>query len=177
MTVLETKRLIIRPWRREDVPCYQELSRDVGYNCFAPPGFFLVSGDKEAEEKIDQRISSFEENKCGKFPVFLKGGEFIGTCGFSPCELNGQKEIELGYRLLLKHWGKGYATEAARAVIAHAFNGLTRKQVFAFAIEQNPASLRIIEKLEFKYQSPLMYAGLEHRLFIMTDADYCQKVA
>lgn len=171
--IIETGRLAIRPWRAGDVSHYEFLSKDVGYNCFAPPGVYLVRDEAEALKKIEDRISVFERHGIGKFPVFLKGTDrCIGTCGFGYCDIDGAQEPELGYRLALAYWGKGYATEAAGALLEYAFGELGKQRVFAFAVKQNPASLKVIGKLGFQYRSGLVHAGLDHDLFVMTREDF-----
>jgi len=166
--LLETERTVLRNWLESDVSCYLALAKDVGYNCFSVPGHFLVHTTEEAKRKIDDRINLFNERKLGKFPIFLREtGEFIGTCGLEPYELSGQKEIELGYRLCLKHWGKGYAAEAAVAVLRYGFEDLNLKKIIAFAVPQNKASLRILERLGFQYLNDFVDADLPHRLYEM----------
>jgi [ribosomal protein S5]-alanine N-acetyltransferase len=166
--ILETKRLVLRNWLESDVDSYMVLANDVGYNCFSRPGHFLVHTTEEATRKIRDRINLFNERKLGKFPVFLKEtGEFIGTCGLEPCEIAGRVEIELGYRLCLKHWGKGYATESADAVLRYGFGDLNLKKIVAFALPQNKASLKILENLGFQYLNDFVHAELPHRLYEM----------
>jgi [ribosomal protein S5]-alanine N-acetyltransferase len=162
---LQTERLTLRDWRESDVNHYMCLSHDVGYNCFSLPGRFLVHSESEAKEKIGGFIALFNERRLGKFPIFLKAtGEFVGTCGLQPFELDGEPEVELGYRLCLKHWGYGYATEAAAAVLRYGFVDLKLAKIIAFAVPQNRGSLRVLEKLGFKYLRDFEYAGLPHSL-------------
>src|ERR1700730_3823878 len=143
--ILETERLILRDWRESDVNHYMVLSQDVGYNCFSRPGRFLVHTTNEAEREIQERMSLFDERRLGKFPIFLKGtGEFIGTCGLEPFELSGRSEVELGYRLCLRHWGQGYAAEAAGTVLRYGFGHLNCEKIIAFAVPQNRGSLKIL---------------------------------
>jgi [ribosomal protein S5]-alanine N-acetyltransferase len=164
--ILETERLMMRSWRESDVDCYMTLARDVGYNCFALPGSFLVNTVEEAKAKIHQRMALFDEQKLGKFPVFLRGtGGFIGTCGIEPYQLDGRSEAELGYRLCLNYWGKGYAAEVARAVLRYGFEGLKLKKILGFALPQNRPSLKVLEKLGFQYRHDFVHAGLTHRLY------------
>ena len=166
MLTLETKRLTLRSWLKTDVSSYMLLSTDVGYNCFSPPGRFLVRSAEEAREQIQQRIVLFETEKLGKFPVFLKAtGEFVGTCGMEPFELEGKNEVELGYRLCLKHWGKGYAQEAAAAILRYGFGTLNRARIMAFVLAQNRASVRILEHLGFEDAGEFMHYELPHRLY------------
>ena len=90
--ILDTERLMVRSWRESDVDCYMTLAKDVGYNCFASPGSFLVNTAEEAKAKIHQRMTLFDERKLGKFPLFLKETEeFVGTCGIEPYQLDGPK--------------------------------------------------------------------------------------
>jgi [ribosomal protein S5]-alanine N-acetyltransferase len=166
MLSLQTERLVLRNWLETDVDSYLLLSRDVGYNCFSPPGRFLVHSNEEAKEKIRQRITLFEDQRLGKFPIFLRRtGEFVGTCGLEPFELAGQPELELGYRLCLKHWGQGYAAEAASAILGYGFDDLGREKIMAFALHQNRASLKILEKLGFQYVKDFAHGELPHRLY------------
>ena len=169
---LETKRLIIREWRETDVDHYLTSSKDVGYNVFSIPGQFLVIDKNEAIKIIKQRILRFEQKGLGKFLVFLKGSEqFIGTCGLDYYNLDGRQEMELGYRLLLNHWGKGYATEAAEAILNYGLVNLKIPRIIAFAIPQNTQSLKIIEKLGFRFLNEFEHAGLLHKLFEVTSED------
>jgi ribosomal-protein-alanine N-acetyltransferase len=92
-------------------------------------------------------------------------GEFVGTCGLEPFEFGNQPEVELGYRLCLKHWGQGYATEAANAVLRYGFDTLGLHKTMAFALPQNVASLRILEKLGAVYLHDFVHADLMHRLY------------
>ncbi len=166
MLTLETERLTIRNWLQEDVGSYTILSKDVGYTCFSPPGRFLISTPEEARERIQERVDLFDRRKLGKFPVFLKAtGEFIGTCGMEPFELEGRSEVELGYRLCLKHWGRGYAQEAAVAILQYGFGPLNCERIMAFVLPQNRASVKILEKLGFNYLREFMHNDLSHRLY------------
>jgi [ribosomal protein S5]-alanine N-acetyltransferase len=169
MLTLETERLRLRNWLESDVGNYMLLSQDVGYNCFSPPGRFLVASQEEARGKIRERIDLFEHQKLGKFPVFLKStGEFIGTCGVEPFDLEGRTEVELGYRLCLKHWGCGYAQEAAAAILRYGFGALDRARIMAFVLPQNRASVKILENLGLGYLREFMHYDLAHRLYEVT---------
>jgi ribosomal-protein-alanine N-acetyltransferase len=171
MLTLETERLTLRNWLETDVASYMLLSTDVGYNCFSPPGRFLVRSPEEARDRIQERIDLFDRQRLGKFPVFLKAtGEFVGTCGMEPFELEGKSEVELGYRLCLKHWGHGYGKEAARAILEYGFGPLNRARIMAFVLPQNRASVKILENLGFMYQREFMHYDLSHRLY-----EYCRE--
>ncbi|HXJ18421.1 MAG TPA: GNAT family N-acetyltransferase [Candidatus Polarisedimenticolia bacterium] len=171
--ILETERLILRNWRESDVDCYMALAHDIGYNCFSPPGAYLVHDAEGARRQIRRRMALFEQRQMAKFPIFLRDtGEFIGTYGLEPAEVEGQSEIELGYRLCLKYWGSGYATEAATAVLRYGFGDLNLRKIVAFTVQQNRASVKILQKLGFRYEREFLHAGLPHRLYETTRARF-----
>lgn len=164
--LIETERLIIRNWQASDVNHYLVLAHDVGYNCFSLPGRFLVHSPEEAREKVRQRMRLFDERKLGKFPMFLRAtDEFIGTCGMEPFDLDGRTEIELGYRLCLNFWGKGYAKEGAMAMLNYGFAELKLPRVMAFVLPQNRASVSVLGQLGFRYLHDFDHGGLAHRLY------------
>lgn len=169
--VLETERLLVRNWRESDVNHYLVLAQDVGYNCFSRPGRFLAHSSEEAREKIRQRMRLFDERKLGKFPMFLKAtDEFVGTCGMEPFDLEGQTEIELGYRLCLNFWGKGYAKEGAMAMLSYGFAELKLRRIMAFVLPQNRASVTVLDQLGFRYLHDFDHGGLTHRLYEFASA-------
>jgi [ribosomal protein S5]-alanine N-acetyltransferase len=173
---LETKRLVLRNWQESDVEHYLVLASDIGYHCFSRPGRFMVQNAKEAKTKVRERMLLFDRCGLGKFPIFLKQtglkqtglkqtGEFIGTCGIEPFNLEGRPEVELGYRLCLKFWGQGYAREAGAAVLNYGFSDLKLAKIMAFVLPQNKASVRILEQLGFQYLRDFLHADLYHRLY------------
>jgi RimJ/RimL family protein N-acetyltransferase len=82
------------------------------------------------------------------FVVTLRGGAVIGACGFTQVD---RHPPEIGYWLGAKYWGKGYATEAVRAVIDHVFTDLDCEAIQSAARVTNPASRRILEKCGFQW--------------------------
>ena len=147
----------------------------MGYNCFSLPGRFLVRNAREAAEKIQNRIHIFEKHGFGKFPMFLKqSDEFVGTCGLEPYELAGHAEVNLGYRLCLKHWGRGYATESATAMLRYGFREVNLPRIIAFVLPQNTASIKILEKLGGIHAQDIEHAGLPHRLYDLPRSRYIQ---
>jgi ribosomal-protein-alanine N-acetyltransferase len=164
--IIETERLILRPWSIDDVPYYKAMSTDVGYNCFNTPGIFLVKNHDEALLKVKARIKTFEDHKIGKFLIFEKEtGSFFGTCGGDFFDFEGSQQIELGYRMMLAHWGKGFASESAIAMVNYLLNDLKKEVVYGFALNQNIQSLKILEKIGFEYQKEFMWAGLSHKFY------------
>ncbi len=173
---LETPRLLIRPWNDSiaDIENAISLAKDVGYVCFSMPGQ-LVATHEAARELIKDRMDLYKTKRVGKFLVLLKEtNEPIGTCGIGAYQLDGREEMELGYRFCLKHWGKGYATEASNALLTYGFQDLKLNRIIAFAIKENPASLKVIEKLSFDFVKEFDHADLPHRLYELKRENYLQ---
>ena len=86
--------------------------------------------------------------------------QVLGYCGlFLFPELDGQAEVEIGYRLIRSAWGKGYATEAAGAVRDFAFNTLSLMRLIAIIDPSNIASIRVAEKIGMAYEKDVMLEG------------------
>lgn len=75
------------------------------------------------------------------------GGDIIGACCLQHIENDPAQELEIGWRLLPGHWGKGYATEAAGAMVDYGFGTLAVSRLFANADPANDASIRVMQRL------------------------------
>ncbi len=91
------------------------------------------------------------------------GGAFCGVCGFVAPP--GWPGFELAGRLLKSHWGRGYATEASQAALDWAFQDLRRDHVISLVDPQNPAPLRLLDRLGFTCTHAIDVEGRPMRLF------------
>ena len=143
---LVTKRLILRPWKPEDLEPFAALNADKRVMEFFPS---MLS--REESDALAMRIQKeMEEKEYGLWAVEVKeGAPFIGFVGlhevafeapFTPC-------IEVGWRLAFEHWGKGYAFEAASQVLEYAFNVLGLDEVVSFTTVDNARSCKLMERL------------------------------
>ena len=142
--VLETERLILRAPRLGDVKAVAMLANDrrIAENTARIPFPYRLS---DAEAFIDQ------VNRPGgeiAFLITLADGTVMGGCGLVAAE---RQPAELGYWLGLAHWGKGYATEAVRAVIDYAFTDLDHEALASSVRVTNPVSRRVLEKCGFQW--------------------------
>ena len=82
--------------------------------------------------------------------------------------------MEIGFHIGSQHWGRGYATEAARAVMAYAFERLEVMGLFAGHNPKNEASRHILERLGFRYTHDELYepTGLEHPCYLLMAEEY-----
>ena len=77
----------------------------------------------------------------------------------------GEGAVELGYWIAEEHWGNGYAVEASKILIEHAFNDLNVKEIYASYRLENNQSKRVLEKLGFKYYFELENENYLHEIF------------
>jgi RimJ/RimL family protein N-acetyltransferase len=142
LAVLETERLVLRVPRPEDTGPLARLINDrrIAINSARIPYPYSV---KDAEEFI----ATVNRRDGEAAFVMTLDGTLIGGCGVARSD-SGQ---ELGYWVGVPFWGQGYATEAARAVIDHAFGSLGHEVLEAGARVSNPASRRVLEKCGFQW--------------------------
>ncbi len=138
---LATERLRLRPARIEDLDAWCAISRDAEEAWFGAPS----STPDDARENLAKHIAHHEEHGFGLWAVELRATrEMIGVTG--PTHLADGPEIEVGYRFLRKHWGNGYATEAARASIEFGLGELRLERIVAVTLPTNRASRHVMEK-------------------------------
>ena len=146
--VLETERLVLRAPRLADVKAIVRLAGDrrIAENTARIPHPY---GADDAEQFL--AIVNRQEGEA-TFAMELRG-ELIGMCGVEPRE----GAVEIGYWLGVPYWNHGYATEAVRAVIDHAFGELAHEALQAGARVSNPASRRVLEKCGFQWTGVGLY--------------------
>ena len=146
MVTLATERLLLRPWRDEDREPFAALNADPEVRRFFPSTLDRAASDAEAgrhAERVDRR-------GWGLWAVVVVGGDpFIGFVGLNearfPAPFN--PSVEIGWRLARHAWGRGYAPEAALAVLDHAFDVLGLEEVVSFTAVDNAPSRRVMEKI------------------------------
>lgn len=106
----------------------------------------------------------YEAMGYGPFAVIHQSTRLlIGYCGlFYFSNVNGQPEVELGYRFARAAWGQGYATEAAISVREYARTSLGMKRLIAIIDPANVASIRVAQKLGMRFESKVMFEGYTH---------------
>ena len=147
--VLATARLRLRAPRREDASIIATLANDrrIAENTARIPHPYTLA-DAEGF------LRYLEENETEiAFAITLADDALIGICGL---RTKPRKSPEIGYWLGAPYWGHGYATEAARAVIDHAFEDLGLERLEAGARVSNPASRRVLEKCGFQWSGVVL---------------------
>jgi len=143
MTYFETPRLILRRWRESDRAPFAAMNADPRVMEFFP----ATLTREESDSLVDRAEAALERQGFGTLAAELRAtGDFIGYIGlavpsfeahFTPC-------VEIGWRLAAAHWGRGYATEGARAVLDRWTGDLV-----SFTTAANVRSRRVMEQLGF----------------------------
>ena len=149
--LLETNRLIIEFFNTNDISDWAKIERDADVRRFVDGK--VLSIDK-AGEYIQMNIRQYQTHGYGRYAVRLKQNRtLIGMCGF----LNETYGIDFGYRYSKDSWGKGYGFEAAKKVLEFGFLKLGMRIVLGLTAEQNLGSIRILEKLGFKFEEKFLF--------------------
>ena len=147
--VLETERLVLRAPQLEDAKAIAALANDrrVAENTARIPHPYRVP---DAESWI---VASAADLEGETLLITLANGTVIGGCGFDMRD----GAAEIGYWLGTRYWGKGYATEAVRALIDHAFTNTDHMALQSSVRVTNPASRRVLEKCGFQWTGVGLY--------------------
>ena len=148
IAVLETERLTLRAPCHGDAKAIAVLANDrrIAENTARVPHPYGVAD-------AEQFVGSVNKEDGEATFVIMLGGTLIGACGLDP----RQGIPEVGYWLGAPYWGHGYATEAVRAVIDHAFGVLGHAALQAGARVSNSASRRLLEKCGFQWTGVGLY--------------------
>jgi RimJ/RimL family protein N-acetyltransferase len=170
-TYLETERLTLRRFTADDADLLIELDGDPAVMRY------LSGGEPTAPETVREghlpNIIAGYEKWRGRLGLFAAqerdGGAFIGWFCLRPEPHGPLDEVELGYRLRQAAWGRGYATECSRALLAKAFTELGVRLVWAETMSVNLGSRNVMEKLGMAFAGTLttppdmeMVEGAEH---------------
>ena len=163
----ETERLILREIVQSDENGFFELDSDPEVHRYL--GNKPVESIEEVRAVIKFIRQQYIDNGIGRWAVIEKNtNSFIGWAGLKLVKesINNHTDFyDIGYRLQKKFWGKGFATEAAKAAIDYGFNQLKLNEIFALADINNHASRKVLEKAGLKYIETFEYEGMPHNWF------------
>lgn len=147
---LETARLTLRPWKPSDYALFAAQNAD-------PRVTATLAGNLtrfESDALADRIAGHIVEHGWGLWAIEVKGGApFIGFAGLSrsPFEAAFTPCVEIGWRLAFEHWGHGYATEAAKAVLAFGFDELQLPEIVSFTTVSNIRSRAVMDRIGLIY--------------------------
>ena len=144
--MIKTERLVLRKWMQADSIPFAEMNKDKEVMQYFPS----VLSDEETAAMINRIGLHFEKYGFGLYALEkISTKEFIGYTGFmipsfesffTPC-------VEIGWRLRKEDWGKGYATEAAKACLHYGFETLGFEEIYSFTSKINLRSEKVMQAI------------------------------
>ncbi len=179
MTIVETERLIVRPWRDDDLAAFAALNADP-----AVMEHFPACLDRADSDALADRIRTVADldSGIGFWAVEVPGvAPFIGFVGLRRVgpDMPFAPAVEIGWRLARAHWGHGYASEAARAMLDVGFRRCHLADIVAFTVPANARSQAVMRRLGMTrdtnadFEHPALPAGhplRRHVLYRLTAA-------
>lgn len=147
MILLSTPRLVIRNWEERDRALFHRINSDDQVM-----EFFPFRRDRAASDAVmdEMRLDIAARGYGWTAAELTATGQCIGFVGLNPAEIEPivpPGSTEIGWRLAPEFWGKGYVTEAAAALLAHAFGPLAMDEIISFAVTTNTRSRAVMQRL------------------------------
>ncbi len=159
-TFIETERLLLRPLHADDLEAWYEMDSDPEVHIYL--GNNPVTDKQHLHDVLGNLQQQYIDNGIGRWAVTDKNThEFLGWAGLKLMKKPGENSpyYDLGYRLLRKHWGKGYATEAALAWVKYGFNEMNLPEICGRTNVGNSASKNVLQKAGLKYIDERTFDG------------------
>jgi RimJ/RimL family protein N-acetyltransferase len=154
--IARTARLLLRPFTLDDAEFAFELVNDPAW--IANIGDRNVRSLDDARRYVGRNMDMYERHGFGMWVTAInETGEAIGTCGLVKRE--GLDGPDIGFAFLERHRNRGYAFEAATAVMSHARDPLGFERVAAIVSPANVASIRLLEKIGLRFERPIRLPG------------------
>ncbi len=171
---LTSERLGFRSWSEDDLALALDLWGDPAVTRLIDARGQLSRG--QVRERLEREMDTERAHGVEYWPIFLHSwDDHVGCCGLRPKD-ESRGVFEIGFQIARRHWGRGYASEAAAAVMGHAFGSLQVAGLFAGHHPENEVSARVLAKLGFRYTHDEFYAptGLEHPSYLLTAEEYAE---
>jgi RimJ/RimL family protein N-acetyltransferase len=156
VTVIRSDRLKLRSWRDSDRNAFADLNAasEVTLDLGGP------LDRARSDAKFDRYVAAFERHGFCRWALEDLNGQFLGYAGVMPSRPGHPlgPHADIGWRLLRSAWGRGYATEAAKASLRDAFERVGLKQVLAYTSVDNVRSRAVIERLNLTRAASLDYS-------------------
>jgi RimJ/RimL family protein N-acetyltransferase len=180
MTIFaNTDRTILREITIEDVDPFFEMDSDPEVHKYL--GTRPVENKGQIIETIHYVRQQYIDNGIGRWAIVDKlTSEFIGWTGLKLVKevMNKQTNYyDLGYRLIKRYWGQGYATETARASLAYGFEKLNLNEIIATVNCENAPSNHVVSKLGFTLYETFYLHELKHNWYKINKTDWTGKVS
>ena len=160
--VMETRRLVVREWRDEDLDPLAALLGDPETMRYYP----RPHTRQEARDWIERNRARHRLNGFGMWAVEDRAtGEFVGNCGPAVQIVEGLAEVEIGWHVIRSRWRQGIAAEAASAVRDYAFGPLGLRRLIALVRPENEPSAGVARKIGMAVEREAVFHDLPHLVF------------
>lgn len=146
---LRTARLTLREFAPSDLEPLQALARDARVLEYAPAGSRALEAVRRARSSLATRHRPARRRSYELAVVLNRGAKLIGACDLA---VSGPRAADVGYMLAPRHWGYGYGTEVARALVAFGFGALALERLCAVVAIENDRSRRVLENAGFVWE-------------------------
>lgn len=159
---LESERLLLRGLEPGDLDAYAAMYAD-------PDVMHHLEGGRPLDRaaawrSIAVHLGHWQLRGFGQWALIERtSGAFVGRAGLWQPE--GWPGLEVGWTLAREHWGRGFATEAARAALQHAFETLAATRVISLIASDNQRSIRVAERIGERFERAVVVLGREARLY------------
>jgi ribosomal-protein-alanine N-acetyltransferase len=163
MIIFETERLIFRNITADDLDNLYKLSSDPDVMRYISQRPLTLD---EVNAGLTRILKHYENHDFGLWATIYKPeGKFIGRCGLIVWDLEEVSGVEIGYALAKAYWGKGLATEAARAIRDYGFKHLDVSRLMSIIHDKNIASQRVAEHTGLHHESNFTFREMPCRLY------------
>src|SRR3990167_3446700 len=146
-----TKRLLLRQWREEDLAPFAKLNADPRVMEYFPK----LRTREESDASVKVFSEHIQRHGWGLWAAsLLETDEFIGFIGLQPVPFQAAftPAVEIVWRLAFEHWGKGYATEGAKAALRYGFERLHLQDIVSFTATKNMRSRAVMERIGMHHE-------------------------
>lgn len=172
LTEMRTARLFLRPYQRTDIDTLHRLWTDPGVRQYLWDDRIIPR--QLAAGVVEGSLTDWTTHGLGQWVVCRPGSdEVIGFCGFRWGEAGTPPELLYG--LSPTYWGRGLATEAARAVLTYAFQQLGIERVWAATDPPNVASIRVMERLGMRFDRRGQLNGLDTIFYTLSRSQFGER--
>lgn len=166
---LKTERLVLRMLREDDLDEYAAMAADPEVTRYLGDGSTLARAD--AWRQMAMILGHWRLRGYGMWAAEeISTGRLAGRIGFFNPE--GWPGFELGWTLRREFWGRGYATEGARAALEYGFTEMNRERVISLIRPANAPSIRVAERLGEKLEGTVDLHGNEALVYAITREDW-----
>lgn len=169
---LESDRIITRFLTEKDYKAWSEFFEDDEATELFPDSDFQTN-DEIAKHWIDKQMLRYKNKAYGLQALIDKQtNEFIGLCGLITQTVDDKPEVEVGYHILKKHWGKGLATEVSKLFLDFAFQNKQTNSVVSIIDKRNIRSEKVVIKNGLKREKETIWSGIEVYIYRIFEKDW-----